>query len=172
MIRPPRERTTASGSTPTIEYRPTCCASSTDSSKNARPPPRSFRYALTGVSLCLDELTRSLDEGRARVETELALGATRWEAARGPLREAVRRGMIPMINAMSVVGLVSLPGMMTGQILGGTPPEQAARYQVLIIFMIAAATALGAGGAVLLSLRALFDDEHRLRAERLVAREP
>ncbi len=122
---------------------------------------------LTGMSLCLDELTRSLDEGRANVETELALGATRWEAARGPLREAIRRGMIPIINAMMVVGIVSLPGMMTGQILEGADPIDAVRYQIVIMFMLAGATAFGCMLLGLFTYARLFDDTHRLRVDRI-----
>ena len=68
---------------------------------------------------------------------------------------------------MSVVGLVTIPGMMTGQILGGTPPLQAAAYQMLILFLIAAATALGTLVSVLAALRSLFDDAGRLRPERI-----
>ncbi len=126
--------------------------------------------ALTGISLSLDELTRSLDEGRARVETDLALGATRWEAARDPLREAVRRGMIPMINSMMVVGVVSLPGMMTGQILEGADPLLAVRYQIVIMFMLAGASAFGCVLLALFTYRRLFDDAHRLRTDRITKR--
>ena len=122
---------------------------------------------LTGISLCLDEMTRSLDEGRAHVETELALGATRWEAARGPLRDAVRRGMIPIINSMTVVGIVSLPGMMTGQILEGASPLIAVRYQIVIMFMIAGGTSFGCMLLALFSYHRLFDEAHRLRLDRL-----
>jgi len=122
---------------------------------------------LTGMSLCLDELTRSLDEGRAKVESDLALGATRWEAARGPLREAIRRGMIPILNSMMVVGIVSLPGMMTGQILQGADPSAAVRYQIVIMFMLAGATAFGCMLLALWSYSRLFDDAHRLRVDRI-----
>lgn len=125
---------------------------------------------LTGMSLCLDELLASLDASRDRVETELALGATRWEAARGPLRDAVRKGMIPIINSMMVVGIVSLPGMMTGQILEGADPVAAVRYQIVIMFMLAAATAFGCMLIALFTYRQLFDSAHRLRAERITRR--
>ena len=123
--------------------------------------------SLTGVSLGVDRCLTTLDEGRAQVDGLLALGATRWEAARPVASEAVRTGMIPVVNSMSVVGLVAIPGMMTGQILGGVPPAEAARYQILIMFLIAAATALGVGGSVGLALRASFDSEHRLRPDRI-----
>ena len=125
---------------------------------------------LTGMSLCLDELLASLDASRDQVETELALGATRWEAARQPLRAAVRKGMIPIINSMMVVGIVSLPGMMTGQILEGADPVAAVRYQIVIMFMIAAATAFGCMLIALFTYRQLFDSAHRLRAERITRR--
>ena len=124
--------------------------------------------ALTGVNLGLDRVLTGLDEGRAQVETRLALGATWWEAARPTAAEAVRAGMIPIINAMSVVGLVTIPGMTTGQILGGAPPSQAVQYQILIMFLIAAATGLGTMISVLLAVRALFDPAHRLRLDRLL----
>ena len=123
---------------------------------------------LTGISLGLDRCLAELDEGAPRVELALAFGATRWEAARPVAAEALRTGMIPILNTMTVVGLVTIPGMMTGQILGGVPPAQAARYQILILFLIASATAMGTAGSVLLSLRALFDEEHRLRRDRIV----
>ncbi|CAN0600369.1 unnamed protein product, partial [Laminaria digitata] len=98
--------------------------------------------SLTALSLAIDHFLEQLDLRRDEVESDLAMGATRWEAARDPMREAVRKGMIPIINAMSVVGLVSLPGMMTGQILAGADPLGAVAYHILIMFMIAASTAL------------------------------
>lgn len=122
---------------------------------------------LNGVSLGLDRTLALLDEGRDLVEARLAQGASWWEAARPVAVEGVRTGMIPILNAMTVVGVVTLPGMMTGQILSGTDPALAARYQILIMFLIAGATAIGTGVAVLASLRVAFDDEHRLRVERI-----
>jgi putative ABC transport system permease protein len=122
---------------------------------------------LTGISLCLDDILERLETQRSLVEEDLAAGATRWEAARDPLRESVRRGMVPIINSMSVVGIVSLPGMMTGQILAGESPLEAVKYQIMIMFMIAAATSLGCMGAVLIAFRRLFNDRHQLRVDRI-----
>jgi putative ABC transport system permease protein len=123
--------------------------------------------ALTGVSLGLDRCLTELQEGKSRVEALLAYGATRWEAARPVAVLSLRAGLIPILNTMSVVGLVTIPGMMTGQLLGGTNPALAARYQILIMFLIAAATALGAGIAIVLGLNRCFDREARLRDERI-----
>ena len=120
---------------------------------------------LTGISLCLDYLLEAIEQRCGEIEMELAHGATRWEAASRPIRAAVRRGMIPLINAMTVVGLVSLPGMMTGLILQGADPMQAVKYQIVVMFMIAAATSLGCIGVALLVYRRLFNARHQVRPE-------
>lgn len=122
---------------------------------------------LNGVSLSLDRFTEGAVRDRALIESQLSLGATRWEAAHGLIRDSLRTGMIPIINSMMVMGVVSLPGMMTGQMLAGASPEAAVRYQIVIVFMIAAATALGALGITLLAFRALFNHRHQLRVDRL-----
>ncbi len=123
--------------------------------------------ALTGVSLGVDRALAIVDEQRDAVEALLALGASRLEAARPVAAEALRTGMIPILNAMSAVGLVTIPGMMTGQILGGTEPALAARYQLLILFLVAGAVALGTAIAVFGVLAWVIDDEPRLRTDRV-----
>jgi putative ABC transport system permease protein len=119
--------------------------------------------SLNGISVGVTTLTESLTTRRSEVETLLSLGATRWEAARGPIQHAVRTGMIPIINSMMVVGIVSLPGMMTGQLLSGADPIEAVKYQIVIMFLIASATAMGTVGVVLLSYRRLFNANHQFR---------
>jgi putative ABC transport system permease protein len=81
--------------------------------------------------------------------------------------EALRAGLIPTLNMLAAAGLISLPGMMTGQILAGAPPMEAVRYQILIMLLITAATGFGSLLAVHLGARRLFDDRQRLRLERL-----
>ncbi|GEM_PF-4815218 len=87
---------------------------------------------LTAVSLGIERMTQELVSGRNTVEMILAWGGTRWEAAQGAARQPVRAGMMPTLNPMTVVGIVSLPGMMTGQVLAGENPIEAARYQMVI----------------------------------------
>ena len=116
---------------------------------------------LNGISVGLNTFTESLVTRRDQVEMLLALGANRWEAARGPVQQAVRTGMIPIINSMMVVGIVSLPGMMTGQLVSGMLPMEAAKYQIVIMFLIASATALGTVGIVVLSFWRLFNADHQ-----------
>jgi putative ABC transport system permease protein len=122
---------------------------------------------LTGISLCLDQLLQSLDQQRDQVEMDLAHGASRWEAAQGPVRGAIKRGMIPVTNSMMVVGIVSIPGMMTGQILNGADPWEAVKYQIVVMFMIAGATAVGCMMMALFVYRNLFNTQHQLVAHKI-----
>lgn len=116
---------------------------------------------LSGISLGLDRIGEELSAHRGQVETLLALGATRWEAAQLPIQRTVRTGMIPTLNLMSIAGIVSLPGMMTGQLLAGVPPVEAVKYQIVILFLVAAAAALGTVLIVLLTYRRLFNHDHQ-----------
>jgi putative ABC transport system permease protein len=125
--------------------------------------------SLTGISLCLDRFMDHLETRSAEVELRIAFGATRREALAAPLKDAVRTGMIPIINSMAAAGIVSLPGMMTGQILAGSPPMQAVAYQIVVMFMIAAAVALGAMLVVVLAGRHFMGVDATLRLDRLKA---
>ncbi|WP_404363601.1 ABC transporter permease [Marinobacter sp.] len=123
---------------------------------------------MTGVALSLDRLTESIWRQRAVIENRLMMGQT-WREAVGDIRrDAMRGGMIPSINAMAAAGIVSLPGMMTGQILAGSPPAVAVKYQILVMFTITVGTGFGALMAVSVGSRRLFDGRERLRLDRLV----
>mgnify|MGYP002832625520 CR=1 FL=1 len=75
------------------------------------------------------EPVEMMREATRRLEARIALGATRLNALRPAMQEAMHRGFMAMINAMA--GVVSLPGMMTGQLLAGVAPAEAVRYQIL-----------------------------------------
>lgn len=120
---------------------------------------------LNGISLSLDRLLEDLMTRREAIETRLCLGATTWEAILPWMQDAVRTGMIPIINSMMVVGLVSLPGMMTGQILAGADPKGAVAYQILIMFMICCSTALGTIALCLVTYLRLRHPDERVRWE-------
>ncbi|HSJ49146.1 MAG TPA: iron export ABC transporter permease subunit FetB [Gammaproteobacteria bacterium] len=122
---------------------------------------------MTGVSVAMDRLNQSAWEQRERIEARLMLGHSAREAISHLRQQAVRSGLIPIINAMTAAGIVSLPGMMTGQILAGAPPVEAVKYQILVMFLIAVGTGLGTLGAVAISCRRLFDERQRLRLDRL-----
>ena len=122
---------------------------------------------LTGVALGMERITGELQSRRDQIETLLAMGATRWEAFRPAAQAAVRAGMTPVINSMSVVGIVSLPGMMTGQVLAGQAPDEAIRYQIVIMFLITAASGLGTVSVVLMVYKRLFSTSHHFLYWRL-----
>ena len=122
---------------------------------------------MTGVALSLDRLTDAVWRQRALIESRLMLGQPWQEAVGDARRDAMRSGMMPIINAMAAAGVVSLPGMMTGQILSGTSPVLAVKYQILIMFAITAGSGFGTVAAVLGASRRLFDERERLRIDRL-----
>jgi len=122
---------------------------------------------MTGVALTLDHLTKNAWQQRAILESRLLLGED-WRSAIGHLmRDSVRTGLIPIINSMAAAGIISIPGMMTGQILAGNSPLTAATYQILIMFMITAGTGFAAVLASWVGAKHLFDNRQRLRLERL-----
>lgn len=123
--------------------------------------------SMTGVALGLDRLTDTAWQQRQIIEGRLMLGESWSSAIAGIRRDATRSGMIPIINAMAAAGVVSLPGMMTGQILAGTAPALAVKYQILVMFLITVGTGFGTLAAVTVASRRLFDQRERLRLDRL-----
>lgn len=117
--------------------------------------------SLNGISLAVERFTEELFSKRDQVEADLCLGATSWEAARPSFITAIRTGTLPIINSMTVAGVVSLPGMMTGQLLAGVNPLEAVKYQIVIMFLIATSTLLGTLIVALLGYRKLFNSWHQ-----------
>ncbi|MBU2512050.1 iron export ABC transporter permease subunit FetB [bacterium] len=126
---------------------------------------------MNGISIALDNLTRTAWDQREMIEQRLLLGFDKKAAILLIKKESTRAGLIPLINSMSTAGIVSLPGMMTGQILAGSPPIEAVKYQILIMFMIASGTGFGIITALWIASNRLFDDRDRLRLDRLISRE-
>ena len=124
---------------------------------------------MNGIALGMDRLVQTAWQQRAVIEQRLMLGQTAIEAIREIRHESMRAGMMPIINAMAAAGIVSLPGMMTGQILSGTEPVVAVKYQILIMFMITAGTGFGVVAVLHLISKRLFDARDRLRFDQLLA---
>ncbi len=122
---------------------------------------------MTGIALGLDTLTAAALADARAIEARIALGHPRARALRSAAQRALRSALMPTINAMAAAGVVSLPGMMTGQILSGVEPIEATKYQVLIMFLIAGGTGLGALSAVIGGVYRITDERHRLRLDRL-----
>jgi putative ABC transport system permease protein len=111
-------------------------------------------------------LVRVRDEARTarpEIEARLALGLSSTEAFAPHRRTSLRTALIPAIDSTKVVGLISLPGAMTGLIMAGVDPLTAIRYQIVVAYMLLAAAVLAALIAARMAVRVLFDDAHRLR---------
>jgi len=122
---------------------------------------------MSGIAISLNNLTQTAWQQRGAIEAQLTLGYDWNQAIGGIRRDALRAGLIPIIQAMATAGVVSLPGMMTGQILAGSPPFEAAKYQLMILLLIAVGTGFGSVAAVWIGSRRLFDERQRLRLERI-----
>lgn len=123
--------------------------------------------SMNALAISLERFFSELRTRRDEVEMMLCHGADYKEATVDIFRKALRAGMIPSINAMMGVGLVSIPGMMTGQILAGANPEEAVRYQIVVMFMLVASTALSSIIVLLLVRKRCFSPAMTLLLKKL-----
>lgn len=112
-------------------------------------------------SLLLNRMKENAETMKEEIWVALSLGATGAQASRRATHRAIRAGMIPMIDSMKTVGLVQLPGMMTGLILAGTSPVEAVRYQLLVMFSFTASSALVSILLGLMVYPTLFNSAHQ-----------
>ncbi len=119
--------------------------------------------AMTSASLAGERLQADLRARTGEVEARLALGFSGREAVQPMVRSALRAAMIPTVNGMMTVGLVQLPGMMTGQILAGASPIVAIEYQLVVLLMLAAATAIASLLFVRLAVGRYLTPAHQIR---------
>jgi putative ABC transport system permease protein len=122
---------------------------------------------MNGTTLAFERFARTLisPEGRRLLETRLALGASGKDAWEPLARDAWRAAMMPVLNTLATLGLVSIPGMMTGQILGGSAPQTAAVYQALIMLAILASVALSSYLVIRGAATCLLDEDGLIKAE-------
>ena len=125
---------------------------------------------LNGASLALDSMLGGVVRERVAIEAQLALGVPFRQAIRRLVRESVRRALLPIINQMSAAGIITLPGIMTGQILAGMDPLEAAKYQIVLMFLLSGGSGLAAVAVVYLAATRLSDERQRLRLDRLTAK--
>lgn len=118
--------------------------------------------AMVALGLCYRQLSADFKSRRDEVETKLSLGADVLPSSVEIIRDSIRTGMLPTIDSAKTLGIVSLPGMMTGLILAGTSPVQAIRYQIMVTFMLLSTTAISSFMACYLSYRGFFNDRKQL----------
>uniref|UniRef100_A0A7S3QKP5 Uncharacterized protein n=2 Tax=Dunaliella tertiolecta TaxID=3047 RepID=A0A7S3QKP5_DUNTE len=126
--------------------------------------------ATSGVSVGLNTALQDLASSKEHIELLLALGANRAEATKSVVQKALTNAMMPTVNMMAVMGLVSIPGMMTGQILAGADPSDASRYQMMIVFLISGSTGIAAMAAVHMAVWHIIDEGAHYRPERILPR--
>jgi putative ABC transport system permease protein len=122
---------------------------------------------MNAVSLALNSFFTTAHRERAAIEARLALGDGRYLALHGIAAQAIRTALIPTINVMSAAGLITMPGIMTGQLLAGMDPVAAAKYQILLMFLIVGGNCLGSFAAIHVAIHRLVDRRDRLRLDRL-----
>ncbi|ADU26372.1 ABC transporter permease [Ethanoligenens harbinense] len=118
--------------------------------------------AMVALGLCYRHLKADFADRRNEVETKLALGADVLPSSINIIRESIRTGMLPTIDSAKTLGIVSLPGTMTGLILAGISPLTAIKYQIMVTFMLLSTTAISSFIACYLSYRGFFNKRKQL----------
>ncbi len=123
--------------------------------------------SMTGAALALNRLRSDITHRKHEVEAALALGATSRQAVMPMIRDALKSAMLPSVSSLMVVGIVHLPGMMAGQIIAGAFPVDAVKYQLMVVYMIAAAVAITSMMVAYLATSLFFTADHMLKTEAL-----
>lgn len=118
--------------------------------------------AMVALGLCYKQISSDFKNKREEIETKLSLGADILPASIGIIRESIKTGMLPTIDSAKTLGIVSLPGMMTGLILAGASPVEAIKYQIMVTFMLLSTTSISSFIACYLSYRGFFNKRKQL----------
>ena len=119
--------------------------------------------AMVAVGLCYSNLNQRFNDNRQRILEALSLGASEKLASGRIIRDSIRSAMIPTVDAAKTVGLVSLPGMMSGLIFAGIDPLKAIKYQIMVTFMLIGTASLSTIIAVYLSYRRFYNSRAQLK---------
>lgn len=118
--------------------------------------------AMIAIGLSYRSLTTAFELRKAEVETKLSLGASIKEASKDILRESIKLSISPTIDSAKTLGIVSLPGMMTGLILGGASPIMAVKFQIMVTFMIISSSSIATLIATYLAYKSFYNDRYQL----------
>ncbi|WLS77877.1 iron export ABC transporter permease subunit FetB [Erwinia pyri] len=119
--------------------------------------------AMVAVGLCYSNLNQRFADNRQKIQEMLSLGASVKVASGKLIRDSIRAAMIPTVDAAKTVGLVSLPGMMSGLIFAGIDPVKAIKYQIMVTFMLLGTASLSTIIAGYLAYRRFFTSRAQLR---------
>ena len=118
--------------------------------------------AMVAVGLCYNNMGQRFSSEQQQIQEKLSLGATPKMAAARLIRESIRASLIPTVDSAKTVGLVSLPGMMSGLIFAGIDPVKAIKYQIMVTFMLLSTASLSTIIAGYLTYRKFFNARHQL----------
>jgi len=118
--------------------------------------------SMNAIAIAIERLLGDLRTKRSEIEMKLCLGADYKEASHSAVADAMRAGMIPSINSMMAVGVVFIPGMMTGQILAGADPTIAIKYQIVVMIMLVGSITVATLLGVLIVRKLCFNSGHQL----------
>ncbi|WP_284644777.1 ABC transporter permease [Paenibacillus silviterrae] len=136
------------------------------------PPEPQYIIPVSGITigssmvvcgLLINQMKRETIASRGEIEALLALGANARQAIQEVLKRSVTFSMIPTVDTMKTIGLVQLPGMMTGMIIAGSSPVEAVKYQLLIMFILTSSSAISSIMLGMISYGIWFTDDLRLR---------
>jgi putative ABC transport system permease protein len=119
--------------------------------------------AMVALGLCYKQMISLFKNKREEVETKLALGADIMISAKGIIKDSIKTGMLPTIDSTKTLGIVALPGMMSGLILAGASPLQAIRFQIMVTFMLLSTTSIASFLACYLSYGKFFNSRKQLK---------
>jgi putative ABC transport system permease protein len=121
--------------------------------------------SMIAIGLSFRQLNLDFKNKSDEVETKLSLGGEILPSSMDIIRDSIKTGMLPTIDSMKTLGIVSLPGMMTGLILAGTSPLEAIKYQIMVTFMLLSTTSIAAFAACYLAYKGFFNDKKQLRRD-------
>jgi putative ABC transport system permease protein len=119
--------------------------------------------AMIALGLCFRDINSLFRSRREEVEVKLSLGADMRTASKEIIRDSIRTAMLPTIDSAKTMGIVALPGTMTGLILAGTSPIVAVKYQIMVQFMLFSTTSIASLTACYLSYRKFFNERQQLK---------
>ncbi|WP_338471735.1 iron export ABC transporter permease subunit FetB [Niallia sp. XMNu-256] len=135
------------------------------------PPKPAYIIPISGMiignsmviaNLFLNRLKGEVEMRKEEVQLVLSLGGTVKQAIHPILKQSIKSSLIPTIDSQKTIGLVQLPGMMSGQIIAGADPLQAVRFQLLIVFLIMSAASITAIILGFLIYPSLFNKDQQL----------
>lgn len=119
--------------------------------------------SMVALGLSYKKLQGDFKEKREEITAKLALGSDIYRASEDIIKESIRQGMVPTIDSAKTLGIVTLPGMMTGLILGGKAPLEAIKYQLMVTFMLLSTTSIASYIAVYLAYRKFYNKRKQLK---------